>query len=446
MKEKPSPQLSPRELQNLGMEASKEYLKNGTELQDTIKNLAVTNNLNFYQIERVVESANNSTRSALYRMPDVDQARVTFPTAEASKIMNIIKKPAEQSDIDYMLPPSQVLKDENLIEQGQKAASELGQKVASGLRIGVLNQQLKEAKAELQKIHDYRTILEQKVASARDTLESTVFQYLRSQHDVEGLAKMASTIDYNLMVDTLPIFKQAAVDKLKDRALRDEVSSLIGIMNPHLKATYVIADHPLVIRLKGYSTASADLQRSLERRDHLSRRIMALKGEIDQEEMNVPKGMQIIKEANMVVNSLTPQAGSVPIEPAATPGSGTAPKAGTGVFGHGANALFGIMDYKGNINRYNQETEDRRQDYQTEAGQQAYLAKMQQKYPKLYGELRRKSGADSWENPKELKTLQRNTRLADGSEKRFPIAQQQNDALRQVITQASKPMNEKAST
>jgi hypothetical protein len=80
------------ELQSIGKAAAKAYVENGTPLNDTVSEMAKEAGLNYEQIKRAAEFANNETFLIKFRQPY--EKNVAFPVADASVISRNIHSDA----------------------------------------------------------------------------------------------------------------------------------------------------------------------------------------------------------------------------------------------------------------------------------------------------------------------------------------------------------------
>jgi hypothetical protein len=271
--------MTKEDLQSLGEKAAQQYLQRGVSLNDSISKMSEMNKLNQHQVGRVVEFANNATRAKLYQDPNVDQAALVFPTADASTILKSIK-PEDPMEIpqDYMASP-RVNKSIN------KAAS------VSRINMSQFNKEaairaFNKAGTAYSEAYDNNVMKEIALDNAIDKFIGTAVNYLRENHDPEGIVKVAMTINAPLFQCIYPLLKKAAPNDVK----RDLIT-MSELMNPDIKATYIQVDHPLVITYKGYATASEEVQRTA--RDLESRDIYrhALKGYIEQEKFAAGEGL-----------------------------------------------------------------------------------------------------------------------------------------------------------
>lgn len=100
-------------LEVLAKSASKEYLENGTSLNQSITKIASERELNPHQIERVCEIANLSTHQALWSKT-AQKDKVAFPLADARKVILLVRPSDDEAvpddeavDEDYQMPPDQ---------------------------------------------------------------------------------------------------------------------------------------------------------------------------------------------------------------------------------------------------------------------------------------------------------------------------------------------------
>ena len=94
------------DVNNFGKQASEDYVRNDTPLNDTIVKLASANGLTKNQVDRVVEAANNETYLSLLKT--AEDKYVEFPLANTKEVFSEIEKEAKVLNTnlsDYDAPP-----------------------------------------------------------------------------------------------------------------------------------------------------------------------------------------------------------------------------------------------------------------------------------------------------------------------------------------------------
>jgi len=81
--------LSPDELKSMGRRAAAKYLEENIPLNDSIKGIAKEASLNYEQIKRVVEFANNDTFTTMFKSGF--SKNITFPMADANAVVQNIE-------------------------------------------------------------------------------------------------------------------------------------------------------------------------------------------------------------------------------------------------------------------------------------------------------------------------------------------------------------------
>ena len=106
------------QLQSMAQTAAKRYVEEGAPLTDTIRKIAMENDLNSHQIHRVCEMANIATHRSLWPKTAQKEA-LAFPLADAQQVVEVMtKKPMDSSNPgghmvspcsaheDYSAPPT----------------------------------------------------------------------------------------------------------------------------------------------------------------------------------------------------------------------------------------------------------------------------------------------------------------------------------------------------
>ena len=163
--------MDKNDLQQLGDQAAQQYLEKGMDLNDAIADITTKNKLNPHQVERVVEFANNTTRSTIFRDKNVDQARVVFPTAEAKIVLSKTTEPAGNTPVDYLIPPSANRRFATAEDDSPADLSEV--------RKAAHVQEFHKAASVLRDANDSLTMAEFNYENAKDRFFSESINYLR---------------------------------------------------------------------------------------------------------------------------------------------------------------------------------------------------------------------------------------------------------------------------
>ena len=223
------------DLRALIQEVVKGFLGNKGSLNDLITESAQREKLNEHMIRRVCEGANTETRLHFYRQPNVNQASALFPVADAESIINMLFPEAttgSPSSADYMLPPPsatvKVIEIESKEEEPKKEEKKEDKR------------EEREKEARLHWAYEkFKTVREDFFKEARQLVLNT--------RNPEGLNKMASYIDNQ---ETLRAVWPTLEEYLKDYNLHKSAADIKDYLNKDLNVTYVIGDHPLVVKYK----------------------------------------------------------------------------------------------------------------------------------------------------------------------------------------------------
>lgn len=380
--------MTKEQLQQLGDTAAKQFISSGTNMNDTIAKMAEQFNLNQHQMQRVAEAANNTARAAMYRNNELDQAAVVFPLADTTKIASMITKQASMHP-DYMVPPSthKMLSKpmDNTIDQ------------APLNKMAAINA-YHRAEATYSEAYDRHEMKKLAHQQAYEKMAFTLNQYLREHHDTLGVMKVAMKVAPQEFAEVFPILKEAA-----PADLRKDYFDMESLMNPNIKATYVIDDHPLVVSLKGYVTASQSMQDSLRWRDNEDQQRKALHGYIEQEKFASPF-VEMPKRAQE----------AAPAKPGFNFGAlGTAVNIGLPAF----EAYSGYKADTGMMDQYRQMAKN-----PDMAG--AHVQQLMQKHPEVFSKIQQRLGMD-WDNTPEDRMLKaRNKPRLNDDWANFPEATQ----------------------
>lgn len=146
---------SPRgdELRGLGKRAAMQYLTSGTLLTDTVAKLSKEAGLNYEQVRRVVESANNETFAQLFQK-GYDK-NVTFPLADHGAVIQQLQaigapvektaayRPAEPRQHRY-IPGGELVSLDYLLGGGMVKAAEAASPTNTSKKLGAMLIQHKE--------------------------------------------------------------------------------------------------------------------------------------------------------------------------------------------------------------------------------------------------------------------------------------------------------------
>jgi hypothetical protein len=241
------------DLRALIQEVVKGFLGNNGSLNDLITDAARREKLNEHMIRRVCEGANTETRLHFYRQPNVNQASALFPVADAESIINMLFPEASTSSVDYMLPPSSATIKVVEVESKEEPKKEEKKEDKRAER---------EKEARLHWAHE-------KFKEVRENFFKEARQYVLNTRNPEGLNKMASFVDGQ---DVLRAVWPTLEEYFHYYNLHKSAASIKDYLNKDINATYVIGDHPLVIK---YSTL---VEKCKEVRDQM-------KGEIHHQEL-----------------------------------------------------------------------------------------------------------------------------------------------------------------
>lgn len=247
--------ISKLKITSLAKEASEAFLTVKKPLDSSICEIADREDLTDHHIRRIAEMANMAVRQHLYSTPEVEQHKVVFDLADPENVISVRAK-ASGNEVpivhsDYLQPP----------------------------RVHIFEQKSDTVPDPEEVDGKVTIIIQEKKASINEDVQRAYIDWQESQTgffeeikdqlragDITGgdICKMASAID-----------DQEALRAMMDKVIthvygidKEAASNLANLINEDLKVTYVLGDHPLVIKYKDCVTASKRIRRDLGTSDN----------------------------------------------------------------------------------------------------------------------------------------------------------------------------------
>ena len=268
--------MTKTELLEIAKQIAGEFLAGYTENQDVnpvIIKIVSDHPVTEEQLRRIIEFVNHLVRNNLYRDPKANQAAALFVPGDFNIVApqclaNYHEQEIIEDAPDYYESPESVI----IVKEASAKSRKVREPDTEFIKISTAYK-LEKIASKKKSIKDKIAVAAMDVTAKAEAFLKEASDYIRFYNKPKDIIKMAATIDRGAFGD---LAKIASMSNAVPKDLKPEFEALFKLINYELPVNYILGDHPLVLRYRGYATARKEVQKLYDKLKKLEEEESAL--------------------------------------------------------------------------------------------------------------------------------------------------------------------------